>query len=96
MKRTMSKKEILRKCIVTNKIIDVNQLVRIVKDKEDNVFLDKEQHAQGRGAYITDEFKLIMQALERKMLNRAFKTNISKDVYDKLKQEAKKYEENKN
>jgi hypothetical protein len=92
----MNKKEILRKCIVTNRVIDVNEMIRVVKDKEDNIFLDYNKHIQGRGAYITNEFKLIIQALERKMLNRAFKANISKDVYDKLKQEAIKYEENKN
>ena len=92
----MSKKEILRKCIVTNKVTHINNMIRIVKDKEDNIFLDNDHHMQGRGAYITNEFKLIIQALERKVLNRAFKTNISKDVYDKLKQEVKKNEEIKN
>ncbi len=92
----MSNKEILRKCIVTNKVTHINNMIRIVKDKEDNIFLDNDNHMQGRGAYITNEFKLIIQALERKVLNRAFKTNISKDVYDKLKQEVKKNEEIKN
>ncbi len=92
----MSKKEILRKCIVTNKVTNINNMIRIVKDKENNIFLDNNMHLQGRGAYITNEIKLIIQALERKVLNRAFKTNISKDVYDKLKQEVKKNEEIKN
>lgn len=92
----MSKKEVFRKCIVTNKIISTDKMVRIVKNKENNFFLDDNKSIQGRGAYITDEFKLIMQALERKSLNRTFKSNISNDVYGNLKQEVKKYEENKN
>ncbi len=89
-------KQIFRKCIITNKIINVDEMIRVVKDKDNNIFLDKEKHIPGRGAYITKEFKLIMHALERKLLNRTFKTNISIDVYNRLKQEVKIYEEIKN
>lgn len=95
----MSKKEIFRRCIVTNKIININQMIRIVKNKENKFFLEfseNNKHIQGRGAYVINEFEAIMQALERKILNRTFKSNISSDVYDNLKQEVKKYEEIKN
>ncbi|MGL6125176.1 MAG: YlxR family protein [Metamycoplasmataceae bacterium] len=91
----MSKKEIFRKCIVTNKIINIDNMIRIVRDKNNNFFLDTNKDIQGRGAYITNEFKLIAQALEKKSLNRTFKSNISNDVYNNLKEEVKKYEENK-
>ncbi|MGL5732526.1 MAG: YlxR family protein [Metamycoplasmataceae bacterium] len=92
----MSRKEIFRKCIVTNKIINVDKMIRIVRDKNNNFFLDKDKNIQGRGAYITNEFELIMQALDRKSLNRTFKSNIPNDVYNSLKQEVKENEENKN
>ncbi|MGL5617741.1 MAG: YlxR family protein [Metamycoplasmataceae bacterium] len=92
----MSRKEIFRKCIVTNKIININNMIRIVKDKNNNFFLDKDKNIQGRGAYITNEFELIMQALDKKSLNRTFKSNIPNDVYNCLKQEVKENEENKN
>ncbi|MGL5591832.1 MAG: YlxR family protein [Metamycoplasmataceae bacterium] len=91
----MSKKEIFRKCIITNKIINVNDMIRIVRDKNNNFFIDINKNIQGRGAYITNEFELIMQALEKKILNKTFRSNISNDVYSSLKQEVKENEENK-
>ncbi|MGL5205741.1 MAG: YlxR family protein [Metamycoplasmataceae bacterium] len=92
----MSRKKIFRKCIITNKIINVDNMIRIVRDKNNNFFLDINKNIQGRGAYITNEFGLIMQALEKKSLNRTFRSNIPNDVYNSLKQEVKENEENKN
>ncbi|MGL5205282.1 MAG: YlxR family protein [Metamycoplasmataceae bacterium] len=91
----MSNKEIFRKCIVTNKVININNMIRIVRDKNNNFFLDKDKNIPGRGAYITNEFELIIQALEKKSLNRTFKSNISNNVYNSLRQEVKENEENK-
>ncbi len=92
----MNKKKVFRKCIVTNKIINIDEMIRFVKDNNNNIFLDNQKKIMGRGAYITKEFSLIIHAIERKLLNKTFKTNISIDVYDRLKQEVKIYEEIKN
>ena len=47
-----TKKIPLRKCIVCQNQFDKKQLVRIVKNKEDAIFIDKTFKAGGRGAYV--------------------------------------------
>ena len=42
----------LRKSVVSNEIIDKRDLLRIVKNKEGQVFIDPTGKANGRGAYI--------------------------------------------
>lgn len=92
----MNKKNIFRKCIATNKIININEMIRIVRDKNNSFFLEKDKYIQGRGAYIYNDFKIINQTLERKLLNKTFKTNISNHTYDELKKEVNKYDKIKN
>lgn len=92
----MNKKIIFRKCISTNKIVSTNEMIRIVRDKNNNFFLEQNNYIQGRGAYILNDLKTINHALERKLLNKTFKTNISNDVYDKLKKEVNEYGKIKN
>ncbi len=42
----------LRKSVVSGEIIDKRDLLRIVKNKEGQVFIDPTGKANGRGAYI--------------------------------------------
>ena len=42
----------LRKSVVSNDVIDKRDLLRIVKNKEGEVFIDPTGKANGRGAYI--------------------------------------------
>ena len=42
----------LRKSVVSNEVIDKRDLLRIVKNKEGQVFIDPTGKANGRGAYI--------------------------------------------
>ncbi|MDK2819606.1 MAG: YlxR family protein [Mycoplasmataceae bacterium] len=91
----MNNKEILRKCIVTNQILNINQMIRIVKDKNGLFFFDNERKIQGRGAYVLDDIDKIYLMLKKKLLNKTFKSNISNSVYIMLKQEVEKYEETK-
>ncbi len=45
------KKSLLRKSVVSNEVIDKRDLLRIVKNKEGQVFIDPTGKANGRGAY---------------------------------------------
>ncbi len=92
----MSNNDIFRKCIVTNKITNINKMIRIVRDKNNKIFLENDVHIQGRGAYIINDFTIIINVLEKKILNKTFKTNISNDVYNELKKEVNQNDKIKN
>lgn len=91
----MNNREILRKCIVTNRVINTNEMIRIARDKNGLFFFDSERKIQGRGAYVLDDIEKMHLMLKKKLLNKTFKSNISNSVYIALKQEVEKYEEKK-
>ncbi len=78
------KKIPLRSCVVTKEQYPKVELIRIVKDKEGNVFLDLTGKANGRGAYIKKDIEVVEKAKKTKALNRALKTNISEEIYEQL------------
>lgn len=77
-----SKKSNHRKCIASQKVKPKNELIRIVKTK-DNIFLVNSE-SNGRGAYISKDKTLIPILLKKKLLNRAFKCQVPQEVYQKL------------
>lgn len=81
-----------RKCIACQERSDKKALIRIVKNKENEIFFDPTSKANGRGAYICREMACLEKAIQSKALNRAFKTEISTQVYESLKAELEKIE----
>ena len=81
-----------RKCIACNERSDKKALIRIVRNKDGEIFFDPTLKANGRGAYICIEMACLEKAIKTKALNRAFKTEISQEVYEKLKLELEKLE----
>ena len=60
------------------------ELLRIVRDKEGNVFPDMTGKANGRGAYIKKDINVLQTAKEKKMLERALECQISDEVYSEI------------
>lgn len=83
----MDKKVPLRKCVGCNEMKPKKDLIRIVKPAEGDVFVDVTGKANGRGAYICKDVNCLAAARKKKQLERAFKTNISEEVYKKLEGE---------
>lgn len=79
-----------RTCIGCNEIKDKKQLIRIVKNKENAIFIDKTGKANGRGAYICNDIKCLEMAIKTKKLERTFETKIDEDIYNQLKLEIQK------
>lgn len=74
----------LRKSVVSGEIIDKRDLLRIVKNKEGEVFIDPTGKANGRGAYIkldNDEAKL---AKKKRVFNHAFGLEVEEIFYHEL------------
>ena len=79
--------EKLRMCVVCRQMQDKRSLLRVVKDKEGNISVDATGKKNGRGAYICKSEDCINKMLKQKSFNRAFKTNISDEVYQSIKGE---------
>ncbi len=80
-------KERLRMCIVCREHSDKKELLRIVKNKEGEIFVDKTGKANGRGAYICKDKECLEKLKKTKGINRAFKCEVKNDVYDKIGEE---------
>lgn len=78
------KKTPQRKCIACQERGDKKTLVRVVKNKEGEIFLDKTGRANGRGAYVCATKACLEKAIKSKALNRAFKVNVEDEVYSNL------------
>ncbi len=79
--------ERLRMCIVCRDRSDKKELVRVVRNKNGEVFLDKTGKANGRGAYICKSKDCFDKLKKTRALNRAFKCEIPLEIYEKLGEE---------
>lgn len=79
------KKVPLRRCVVTNERLPKKELMRIVKNKEGEVFVDPTGKANGRGAYIKKSNEAIDLAIKKKVLNRVLETEIPEELYEELR-----------
>ena len=62
-----------------------NELIRIVKNKEGIISIDRTGKAQGRGAYICDNVECLEKVIKSKRLERTLNTKISDEIYEKLR-----------
>ena len=79
------KKIPMRRCVVTNESFPKKELLRIVKNKEGEVFVDPTGKANGRGAYIKKSNEAIDLAMKKKVLNRVLETEIPEELYEELR-----------
>lgn len=87
---TVMKSKIQRKCIVTNQVKPVEELVRIAKQKSGIYHVDSD--AKGRGAYVTRDVSLADKILQKRVLHRSFKENVPNEVYEELIRKLKEEE----
>ena len=74
-----------RTCIGCNLKADKNSFIRIVKNKEGKITVDRTGKASGRGAYICDSIECLEKAIKGKKLEKAFEMKIDENVYDDLR-----------
>ena len=63
------------------------ELIRIVKTPDNDVCVDLTGKKSGRGAYICKDIECLEKAFKTKRLSRNLEIPISKEIYDKLKDE---------
>ena len=76
-----------RTCIVCKNETLKRELVRIVRSKDGEISLDLTGKKSGRGAYVCKCEDCVKKLVASKMLNRAFKMEVSQEVYQILAKE---------
>ncbi|WP_409022454.1 RNase P modulator RnpM [Dellaglioa sp. P0083] len=74
----------MRKDIVTGEMKPKKELVRVVKNKENEVSLDPTGKKPGRGAYIFLDVDVAKQAQKERTFNKAFGIKIDESFYEEL------------
>ena len=82
----------LRKCTGCGEMKDKREMIRVVKESSGEVSLDFTGKKAGRGAYVCPTIECLEKAQKSKGLERSFKTGISKEVYESLRNELTKHE----
>ena len=80
----MNKKIPMRSCVVTKESLPKKELIRVVRDKEENVTIDLTGKQNGRGAYLKRDLDVIKKAKKIKILERALGVNIPDSLYEDL------------
>lgn len=81
------KKIPLRQCISCRELKEKREMLRIVKNKEGEIFLDFSGKAAGRGAYICDNADCIVKLKKQRLINKAFSCNVDDKVYAAIEEE---------
>lgn len=79
------KKIPLRTCMGCNEKKPKKELIRIVKNKEGVLSVDRTGKLEGRGAYICDSEECLDKVVKSKRLEKALETKISEEVYNNLR-----------
>ena len=78
------KKIPMRTCIVTGEKLEKKDLIRVVKNKENIVFIDETGKANGRGAYLKKDINVIKKCQKNKILDRKLDIVIPESIYEEL------------
>lgn len=81
----MKKKKIpMRKDVVTGEMMPKRQLIRVVRNKENEVSLDPTGKKPGRGAYVAVSMKVAEKAKKDRTFDQVFGVTLGDDFYDEL------------
>lgn len=80
------KKIPLRKCVATLQQFPKKELIRVVKNNNNEVFIDLKGKQNGRGAYLSMSSEALEIAKKKNSLGRALEIEIPTKIYDELEQ----------
>ena len=75
-----------RMCVVCRSLKPKAELIRVVKTTDDTYVLDETGKLNGRGAYVCKSASCLEKCTKTKALNKAFKHNISNEIYSDIKE----------
>lgn len=75
----------LRKCVVTQEMFPKDTLIRIVRTKDGDVFVDPTGKKNGRGAYISKSKEALKKVQETEVLASHLHANIDPTIYEQIR-----------
>lgn len=78
------KKVPMRSCVVTGEKLEKRELIRVVKDNTNHVFVDLNGKANGRGAYLKKDKDVIIRAKMNKILDRRLEIEVPDNIYEEI------------
>ncbi len=79
------KKQPQRTCMGCNEKKNKKDLIRIVKNKQNEINIDKTGKLEGRGAYICDSITCLEKAIKTKRIEKVFEQKIPDEIYERLR-----------
>lgn len=64
---------------------DKKEFIRIVKNKEGQIAIDRTGKQEGRGAYLCDDIQCLEKLIKSKRLEKVWDMKISEEIYEKLR-----------
>ncbi len=80
------KKTVFRLDIVSHNLYPTDEMIRVVRNNEGQVFIQLSKRLAGRGAYIYPQVDALQKIKKYHLLEKALKVNISEDIYQELEQ----------
>ena len=74
----------MRMCVVTKERYEKRELIRIVRNKEGEVFVDESGKLNGKGCYLKKDIDVINKAKNNKILDRVLEVEVNDSIYDEL------------
>ena len=71
----------MRMCIACKEMKPKKEMIRVVRTAEGEIFADPTGKAAGRGAYVCGAEECMKKLTLKKLLNRAFSTDVKAEVY---------------
>ena len=80
------KKIPMRTCVVTHEKLPKQELIRVVRTPEQEVIIDLNGKANGRGAYLKKDVEVFEKAKKNKVLNKQFEIEGPDEIFEQLKE----------
>ena len=78
----------MRMCIACREMKPKKEMTRVVKNADGEIFADPTGKAAGRGAYICNADECLKKLEDKKLLHKAFSTNVAPEVYRGVEEDA--------
>lgn len=77
----------MRTCIACREMKPKKEMLRVVRNAAGEISVDPTGKAAGRGAYICNNEACRKKLSDKKLLNKAFSTDVAPSVYEGVKEE---------
>ena len=74
----------MRTCVVTKEKLPKKELIRIVRNKEGEVFVDETGKQNGKGVYLKLVREVVEEARNKKLLSKYLECEVKEEIYEDL------------